>query len=415
MVEPLDSSTDPVRPSHPRSGARTSRAGPARCRCATARTIVMGHGGGGAMSAELVEHVFLPALRRRACSAQLGDSAVLDARRCPDRVLHRLVRGAAAVLPRREHRRPRGQRHRQRPGDERRPAGCTSRRRSSSRRAPTSPWSAPSPQRLGAAAREAGVEVVTGDTKVVESGHGDGVYVNTAGIGLVPDGRATSGRTAPRPGDVVIVSGDIGVHGVAIMSVREGLEFGTEIRSDCAAAGRPGRGDARGHPGPARAARPDPRRAGARRSTRSRAPPASASSSTSGRIPVPGDGRRTPAPSSASTRCTSPTRASSWPSCRREQADAVLAAMRAHPYGADAAVIGECVDGAPRHGGRRGPASAPPGWSTCRSASSCRGSAEAMKFLVLWQIELALLSEAMVRAIARMPEYGTRPRAPAAR
>src|SRR5204863_9895693 len=85
-------------------------------------------------------------------------------------------------------------------------------------------------QRLGEAARRAGVRVVTGDTKVVENGHGDGVYINTAGIGLVPDGVAIRPDRAA-VGDVVIVSGDIGVHGLAVMSVREGLEFGTEIRS----------------------------------------------------------------------------------------------------------------------------------------------------------------------------------------
>jgi hydrogenase expression/formation protein HypE len=86
---------------------------------------------------------------------------------------------------------------------------------------------------LGAAATRAGVTVVTGDTKVVDAGHGDGVYVNTAGVGLVPDGVDIRPQRA-RPGDVVILSGDIGVHGVAIMSVREGLEFATQIRSDCA-------------------------------------------------------------------------------------------------------------------------------------------------------------------------------------
>jgi hydrogenase expression/formation protein HypE len=78
--------------------------------------------------------------------------------------------------------------------------------------------------------------VVTGDTKVVDSGHGDGVYINTAGIGVVPDGVDIRPDRA-RPGDVVIVSGDIGVHGIAVMSVREGLEFDTEIRSDCAPLG----------------------------------------------------------------------------------------------------------------------------------------------------------------------------------
>jgi hydrogenase expression/formation protein HypE len=91
-------------------------------------------------------------------------------------------------------------------------------------------------QALGRAAERAGVSVVTGDTKVVDAGHGDGVYINTAGIGVVPDGVDIRPDRA-RPGDVVIVSGDIGVHGIAVMSVREGLEFDTEIRSDCAPLG----------------------------------------------------------------------------------------------------------------------------------------------------------------------------------
>jgi hydrogenase expression/formation protein HypE len=88
-------------------------------------------------------------------------------------------------------------------------------------------------QALGEAARRAGVTVVTGDTKVVDAGHADGVFINTAGVGLVPDGVDIRPQRA-RPGDAVIVSGDIGVHGVAIMSVREGLEFGTEVTSDSA-------------------------------------------------------------------------------------------------------------------------------------------------------------------------------------
>lgn len=86
---------------------------------------------------------------------------------------------------------------------------------------------------LGAAAERAGVTVVTGDTKVVDAGHGDGVYINTAGIGVVCDGVDIRPQRA-RPGDVVLVSGTIGVHGVAILSVREGLEFGAEVVSDCA-------------------------------------------------------------------------------------------------------------------------------------------------------------------------------------
>ncbi len=83
------------------------------------------------------------------------------------------------------------------------------------------------------AAREAGVELVTGDTKVVDKGTGDGIYINTAGIGLVECGRPITPR-AVRPGDRVIVSGDLGNHGVAILSVREGLEFDAPVVSDSA-------------------------------------------------------------------------------------------------------------------------------------------------------------------------------------
>jgi len=88
-------------------------------------------------------------------------------------------------------------------------------------------------QAMGRAAAAAGVRIVTGDTKVVDGGSGDGVYINTAGVGLVPDGVDIRPQRAT-PGDVLIVSGEIGVHGVAVMSVREGLEFGTEVRSDSA-------------------------------------------------------------------------------------------------------------------------------------------------------------------------------------
>ncbi|HYO42512.1 MAG TPA: hydrogenase expression/formation protein HypE [Candidatus Limnocylindrales bacterium] len=82
-----------------------------------------------------------------------------------------------------------------------------------------------------AAAAKAGARIVTGDTKVVGRGAADRLFVNTAGIGLVPDGVAPAADRA-QPGDAVILSGEIGLHGVAIMSVREGLEFEVEIESD---------------------------------------------------------------------------------------------------------------------------------------------------------------------------------------
>lgn len=87
---------------------------------------------------------------------------------------------------------------------------------------------------MHSAAAAAGVQVVTGDTKVVEKGKGDGLFINTTGIGVVPDGVELSANRA-RPGDRVLLSGSIGDHGIAILAQREGLEFETQIQSDSAA------------------------------------------------------------------------------------------------------------------------------------------------------------------------------------
>ncbi len=84
------------------------------------------------------------------------------------------------------------------------------------------------------ACTEAGVQLVTGDTKVVDRGKGDQVFITTSGIGIVPPGRQLSIRGA-RPGDCILVSGTIGDHGITIMSVREGIEFETKLESDTAA------------------------------------------------------------------------------------------------------------------------------------------------------------------------------------
>ncbi|MET2832490.1 hydrogenase expression/formation protein HypE [Mesorhizobium shangrilense] len=89
-------------------------------------------------------------------------------------------------------------------------------------------------QSMGAASRGAGVPIITGDTKVVERGKADGVFISTAGVGIVPDGLDLRSDAA-RPGDAVIISGSIGDHGVAVMSKRENLEFDTDIVSDSAA------------------------------------------------------------------------------------------------------------------------------------------------------------------------------------
>jgi hydrogenase expression/formation protein HypE len=89
-------------------------------------------------------------------------------------------------------------------------------------------------QSMASAALDAGVPIVTGDTKVVERGKGDGVFITTTGIGTVPEGRVIGGARA-RPGDAVLLSGTIGEHGVAVLSQRASLEFETTIKSDTAA------------------------------------------------------------------------------------------------------------------------------------------------------------------------------------
>jgi hydrogenase expression/formation protein HypE len=88
-------------------------------------------------------------------------------------------------------------------------------------------------QSMKLTAEQAGVQLVTGDTKVVDRGKGDGVFINTAGIGIVETRHDISPRSV-KAGDAILLSGDIGRHGIAIMAVREGLEFESTIMSDCA-------------------------------------------------------------------------------------------------------------------------------------------------------------------------------------
>jgi hydrogenase expression/formation protein HypE len=301
-------------------------------------TVVMGHGGGGAMSAELVEHIFMPAFANGTL-AQLGDSAVLEvgASRLAFSTDSFVVRplffpggsigdlavngtvndlamsgatplflSAGFILEE---------------GVEIARVGAVA-------------------QRLGEAAERADVRVVTGDTKVVESGHGDGVYVNTAGIGVIPDGVDIRPDRA-RPGDRVIVSGDLGVHGVAIMSVREGLEFGTEISSDC----QPLHGLVAAMLAVTKDLHVlrDPTRGGLATSLNEIA-------SASG-VGIALDERRLPIPEMVADACSllglDPLQVANEGKLvafvAPEDADEVLAAMRAHPAGAGAVVVGECV------------------------------------------------------------------------
>lgn len=194
-------------------------------------TIVMGHGGGGKLSAELVEHLFLPAFHNPAL-ATLGDSAqfAVDQGRMAFSTDSYVVRplffpggdiGSLAVHGTVNDIAMSGARPLYLSAgfilEEGLPLATLGRIVTS----------------MGAAARRAGVALVTGDTKVVDKGHGDGVYINTSGVGVIPEGIVLGPHLA-EPGDVVMVSGEIGLHGIAIMSVREGLEFGTRIESDSA-------------------------------------------------------------------------------------------------------------------------------------------------------------------------------------
>jgi hydrogenase expression/formation protein HypE len=300
-------------------------------------TIVMGHGGGGQMSAELVEHLFVPAFGPSPTG--LADSAVIElggARiafstdtfvvqplffpggSIGDLAVNGTVNDLAMsgaipahlscgfVL------------------EEGTELGVVGRVATD----------------MGAAARAAGVTIVTGDTKVVDSGHGDQVYVNTAGVGVVPSGVDIRPDRA-RPGDVVIVSGPIGMHGIAIMSVREGLGFGSEITSDTAAL----------HPLVAAMLAVtldlhtlrDPTRGGLATSLNEIA----AASGVGVRLVE----KAIPVPDDVGNACAmlglDPLYVANEGKVvafvPREHADAVLAAMRAHPLGRGAAIIGECV------------------------------------------------------------------------
>ncbi|MCP3770264.1 hydrogenase expression/formation protein HypE [Streptomyces sp. MAR25Y5] len=193
---------------------------------------------------------------------------------------------------------------------------------------------------LGAAARAAGVRVVTGDTKVVESGHGDGVYINTSGIGLIPAGVDLRPERVT-PGDVVMVSGAIGVHGVAIMSERENLRFETGIESDCAALG--GLVDAMLSVTPDLHVLRDPTRGGLAASLNEIAAASGCGVVVRERsVPVP-----QPVAGACAMLGLDPMYVANEGKLvafvPREHADAVLAAMRAHPLGREAAVIGEAV------------------------------------------------------------------------
>ena len=194
--------------------------------------IVMGHGGGGKLSAELIEHLFLPAFSNEHLDG-LGDASVLDL--APGKIA--MSTDSFVVRPRIFPGGNIGELAINGTVNDVAMAGADPRYISVAMILEEGmpidelAWLV---QAMAKAAETAGVQLVTGDTKVVDKGHGDGVYINTTGIGVLRDGVDIHPRNV-RPGDAVLVNGTIGDHGMAIMSVREGLEFESTIRSDTAA------------------------------------------------------------------------------------------------------------------------------------------------------------------------------------
>src|SRR5579863_1071958 len=195
-------------------------------------TILLGHGSGGRLSAELVRDVFLPALRNPAL-ARLDDQAIV---RINDQRLA-MTTDSFVVKPLFFPGGDIGSLAVHGTVNDLAMGGAVPLFLSAAfiieegfsmellRRVVNS---------MHRAAEAAGVEVITGDTKVVEKGKGDGLFINTTGIGVVPAGVELSADRA-RPGDKVLLSGTIGEHGIAILAQREGLEFETTIESDSAA------------------------------------------------------------------------------------------------------------------------------------------------------------------------------------
>ena len=196
---------------------------------------------------------------------------------------------------------------------------------------------------MRAAAAAVGVPVVTGDTKVVDRGRGDGVYVVTTGVGVVREGVRVDPRRAA-PGDRVLVSGDLGVHGVVVLSVREGLRFETDLVSDSAplhdlVAGVLDAAGDRVH------VLRDPTRGGLAS--------ALVEIAESAGVAVALDERALPVPEPVRGACEilglDPLAVANEGKCvavvAPGAADSVLAAMRAHPLGRRAAIVGEVVAG----------------------------------------------------------------------
>ena len=300
-------------------------------------TIVMGHGGGGKLGNELVEHLFLPAFRNAALE-NLGDAAVLSlahgrvAMSTDSFVVQPLFFPGGSI----------GELAVNGTVNDLAVSGASPKYLSASfileEGFPLAQLAA-IVEAMARAAAIAGVAIVTGDTKVVERGHGDGCYINTAGIGLIRPG-VTVGPHRAQPGDAIVVSGTIGDHGMAIMSVREGLEFESQIRSDCAALNGMISAVLDVLPGSVHAMR-DPTRGGLASTLNEIAQASGVGIAIEeARLPV-----RTEVQSACELLGLDPVYvANEWKVVffvEPEAAEAVLALLRAHPLGSNAAVIGQ--------------------------------------------------------------------------
>lgn len=196
-------------------------------------------------------------------------------------------------------------------------------------------------QDMQLAAVKANVSIVAGDTKVVERGHGDGCYITTTGLGTIPLGREL-GVDRARPGDCVLVSGTLGDHGMAVMSVREGLEFEAPIRSDTASLHE--LAERMWSVCPVIRAMRDPTRGGLAVCLNDLA--------EASHCGIEIDERRLPIDPVVQSACEflglDPLLVANEGKLvavvPREHADGVLSAMRGHPLGAKAELIGEIVD-----------------------------------------------------------------------
>lgn len=198
---------------------------------------------------------------------------------------------------------------------------------------------------IAAAAVEARVKIVTGDTKVVGKGGADKIFINTAGVGMVPDGVNVSAANA-RPGDKIIINGNIGDHGIAVMSRREGLKFATPIPSDCAPLN--GLVEAMLSASPDIRALRDPTRGGLAVTLNDFAEQSGAGINISeDKIPVTKEVR-----AACELLGLDPLHIANEGKLVAvvppDKADAVLEAMRRHRYGKDAGIIGEVTKEHPR-------------------------------------------------------------------